>query len=708
MVNDLPKRATALGPQRVFYIGKNTPTRPIPFAVFCVCSDFFGGLDMATLPGTAGDDTLVGTADADFISGGDGNDRLDGGAGSDTVDGGEGADRLIWSSDRNPGDHDVYHGGDGHTPIFDGGGYVTGMTGSEGYTFDLYSQNGGDSLSLNLGSDTGVTLIYDTSEAGEVDADGRSLSFDGVERVYLGEGNDSVDASGAAMIYEDAPNHFVGVRVHSGAGQDTIIGSSGSDYLHGDAGNDLIHGGDGGDLIEGGAGDDTVFGDGGNDGIRWGEIGSDFGVGNDVYHGGSGYNSLNAWQSDTSNSGVHMVLSTSDSGTVDATGAATGHLAFDGFQNLLTGHGDDTVDGSAAGVDGFRLYAAWGNDSIIGSNGSDTIEGGWGADTIEGGQGDDIISMTGDFYNVQGTAWLDAESDRLVLEDGFGRDTVVAFSFGDRNDGNGDLAAADQLDVTNLHGLNGAPLHVGDVVVRGDLDQWGNDFAVIQFPNGEELWLPGVDPADLTPERLHAMGIPCFCEGTLIGTDRGEIPVEQLKVGDLVVTRDHGLQSVRWIGGRALDAIDLALAPNLQPIRIRAGALGRGLPSADLMVSPQHRVLVRSAIAQRMFGAPEVLVAAKQLLAIDGIEQVEVEAVTYFHILFDRHEIVLSNGAETESLYTGAEAMKSLGEAARQEILTLFPELQAGPAEAVRPLIPGGPARQLAQRHLRNGKALNG
>ncbi|KRW97185.1 hypothetical protein AQY21_05000 [Paracoccus sp. MKU1] len=105
------------------------------------------------------------------------------------------------------------------------------------------------------------------------------------------------------------------------------------------------------------------------------------------------------------------------------------------------------------------------------------------------------------------------------------------------------------------------------------------------------------------------------------------------------------------------------------------------MPTGDLVVSPQHRILARSHIAQTMFGTAEVLVAAKQLLALDGIEIAEdLSEVEYYHILFDHHEIVFSNGAETESLYTGAEALRVVGPAAAQEILALFPELRGAPA----------------------------
>ncbi|MBK4215071.1 Hint domain-containing protein [Paracoccus caeni] len=192
-------------------------------------------------------------------------------------------------------------------------------------------------------------------------------------------------------------------------------------------------------------------------------------------------------------------------------------------------------------------------------------------------------------------------------------------------------------------------------------------------------------------------------------TPQGERRVEDLRVGDLVATRDHGLQKLRWIGNRRIMARELSARPELRAIRISAGSLGRGLPKSDLLVSPQHRILVRSLIAQRMFGTPEVLVAAKQLLELDGIDRAEdLDEIEYFHLLFDRHEIVYSNGAETESLYTGAEALRGVGMAARDEIFALFPELRRDgwqPASA-RPLVPGSQGRTLAARHLRNGKSL--
>ena len=202
-------------------------------------------------------------------------------------------------------------------------------------------------------------------------------------------------------------------------------------------------------------------------------------------------------------------------------------------------------------------------------------------------------------------------------------------------------------------------------------------------------------PDDWTP-------IPCFTAGVRLATAKGQRPVEKLAIGDLVQTADNGLQPVRWIGMRTLDAVDLAANPQLRPIRIRKGALGDRLPKRDLLVSPQHRMMVRSDVAQALFGTDEVLVAAKHLLALDGVEVAEdLTEITYVHLLFDRHEVVYAEGAQSESLYTGEQALRAVGDPARAEIFALFPELAAGaePVPGARLFLSGRQGRDLAARH---------
>ena len=202
--------------------------------------------------------------------------------------------------------------------------------------------------------------------------------------------------------------------------------------------------------------------------------------------------------------------------------------------------------------------------------------------------------------------------------------------------------------------------------------------------------------------------IPCFTAGAQIAVPGGTMPVEQLSVGDAVMTRDHGGQIIRWIGRRHILAEELEQCPQLRPVRIMAGALGDGLPTHDLVVSRQHRMLLRSKIAIRMFGMTEILMPAIKMTALPGIFVDETCAeVTYFHLLLDRHEIIFAEGAATESLFAGPEALRSLSVAARNEVLQIFPELanlDYTPASA-RYVPKSKRQDQLMARYLKNDRS---
>lgn len=201
-------------------------------------------------------------------------------------------------------------------------------------------------------------------------------------------------------------------------------------------------------------------------------------------------------------------------------------------------------------------------------------------------------------------------------------------------------------------------------------------------------------------------GVPCFANGTLIKTDKGQIAVEEIRVGDNVWTLDNGFLPVLWAGYRHMTEEDWITQPKLRPVRIRAGALGDEYPKQDLTVSPQHRIFVDSQIAARIFGSAQVLIAAVKLLDLPGIDRIDQPGpLSYHHLLFDSHELVQSNGALSESLYTGAQAMLSLSPEARTEIESLFPELSTGetpfpPARALPKR--GALVRQFTQRLQKN------
>lgn len=183
------------------------------------------------------------------------------------------------------------------------------------------------------------------------------------------------------------------------------------------------------------------------------------------------------------------------------------------------------------------------------------------------------------------------------------------------------------------------------------------------------------DPQAEGPPVRQVRTSPCFTPGTMIATQRGELPVEVLREGDRVITRDNGIQPVRWTGKTMMYAQDFQADPHLLPILIRQGALGRGLPERDMMVSPNHRILVASERTSLVFKEREVLVAAKHLTAF-GVNSVGSAGTTYLHFMCDRHEVVLANGVWAESFQPEDAALKGLGNAQRLEIFEIFPELK--------------------------------
>lgn len=187
--------------------------------------------------------------------------------------------------------------------------------------------------------------------------------------------------------------------------------------------------------------------------------------------------------------------------------------------------------------------------------------------------------------------------------------------------------------------------------------------------------------------------IPCFVAGTMIATPQGPRAVDALAPGDLVMTRDDGAQPVRWAGARTV-----AAQGSLAPVAIRAGTYG---DHGDLMVSPQHRVMIRDAVAELLFGEAEVLVKAKDLVNGDSVRIVEGGEVTYVHLLFDRHQVIWSEGLATESFLPGPATTRMMERGIVDEICAIFPELDpltgAGYSAAARPTLRHFEARLLVR-----------
>lgn len=149
----------------------------------------------------------------------------------------------------------------------------------------------------------------------------------------------------------------------------------------------------------------------------------------------------------------------------------------------------------------------------------------------------------------------------------------------------------------------------------------------------------------------------------------GEIEVQDLKVGDRVLTLDHGFQTIKWIGARKVAAVG-----KFAPIEFAAGTIGN---TRAIKVSPQHRMLVSGAQVELYVDELEALVAAKHLVDGKRVRVVEGGEVEYFHILFDQHEIVYAEGCRSESFHPGVQGVNGLDVATREELYALFPELAA-------------------------------
>lgn len=572
----------------------------------------------------------------------------------------------------------------------------------------------------------------------------------GDDTVIAGVGNDIVfGGAGNDEIFgetgDDTLRGGIGNDgLFGGEGVDGLFGSNGADTLDGGAGDDSLRGGNGADDLTGGDGNDVGYGGRGHDSVEGG-------AGNDTLDSGRGQDTLIAGEgADSVQGGRGDDIVDTSSGTESPDIAFPGLYPADadpeddrdyarggyGDDTVTTGDDDDTLFGGRgndvldAGVDDDTVEAGYGRDTVVGGEGNDTIEGRQGADALYGGGtpgSADLTDLSDDTDPVPGN---DADlimggnagddiyggDDNDTLYGGRGADDIFG---GNDNDsilaglGNDEItggAGADSMfgsaDRDTFYVSNSTD-GIGDTVDGGE---GGDDFDTLDLrgsgpfritytsDNREDGFVDFLDSEGNPTGRLTFSHIencvPCFTPGTKIATPRGEVPVESLRVGDKIITRDNGIEEIRWIGAQHLDWNDLSKNPHLQPVLIRKGSLGNGLPEQDMMVSPNHRMLVANDRTALYFEEHEVLVAAKHLVGSQGVHAVTSIGTTYIHFMFDRHEVVLANGAWTESFQPGDQTLKGLGNAQRTEIFEIFPELRE--AQGVENY---GAARRTLKRH---------
>ncbi|MDV7143541.1 Hint domain-containing protein [Tropicimonas sp. TH_r6] len=614
-----------------------------------------GGSGADVIYGGEGDDELSGGDANDILVGDAGNDTLIGGAGSDNIVGGEGDDTLVAGAG-----YDSLHGGDGSDTFLitdeDDWAFVSAGEDTDDQDIAIFASNG---------STQGVEVTFTGDETADFSFLGTS-TYGTLTEIEAIRGTDYADTIDGSVADSD-------ITIDGGAGDDRLTGGDGDDQISGGEGSDTLTGGAGTNQLDGGAGGD-VFNVHQSDGV------TDVDGGDDYF-----YDWL-VLQDDNSGLGASVTFTDDGSGSyafgnVISTGTESVFMAgyavtsyYDADVIPLAASGDftsieiiqatdnaDLIDASASSV-GIILNTLGGADIVTGGAGDDSIFSGDGDDTISGGAGDDTLKGEAGDDRLVGGAGDDTLTggdgdDIFAVLDGDGHATITDFTM--------DGTELDQLDVSELTDANGNLVDLDDVTVSED--ETGN--AVLSFPMGESLTLEGVDACTLDRPTLHQMGIPCFTSGTMILTPRGEVPIETLRPGDLVQTLDNGAQTVLWIGQRRLSRRELLQHPNLMPIRIRCGALGN---RRDLLVSPQHCLITTPD------GAEPCMARATHLARQGGpgfrVAR-GVREVSYIHLLFERHQIVLTEGMASESFYPGPMALATLDGRTISEIGVLFPGL---------------------------------
>ncbi|MCA8869724.1 MAG: Hint domain-containing protein [Rhodobacteraceae bacterium] len=629
--------------------------------------------------GGAGNDIIYGQQGDDVLTGGEGDDFIVGGAGDDCVSGDAGDDILFGDGANHPSDtpnlivngsFEDLTGLTESTFGYVGIGGVPGWTSADpalgidihgdargdvepadgDYWLDLEATPGNVTIGQDVAGVENGELYLLTFSAGDHARDENTFSViwngevvevkaeaildpvnGGMQQYSValtggsGDGTNRLEFQGLGEENRRGVSidnvKMIAVDGGAGAGDDTIFGGDGDD---------LIFGGQGQDFINGGDGDDVIYGDDRDNGTPAGGSGS-----------GSGHHGSGSGHHHGSGSGHHGSGSGHGSGYVDACDLTQG-VGFNG-DTIIGGAGNDVIHGMSGhdyltgGLGDDVIYGGSGNDKIIGGEGNDTLDGGDGDDCIVGGAGDDTL-IGGD-----GSDMIHGGDDRDLIYGGAG-DTVDGGSGGDDFDRLVvDPASIDHIEYTSTDHEDG----------------------IVHLLGGGKIEFTDI-------ERV----VPCFTPGTRILTRKGEVPIEDLKVGDKVVTRDNGAQEIRWIGKKTLDGRMLIENPHLRPILVRKGALGPNLPERDMMVSPNHRFLVANDRTSMLFEEREVLVAAKHLVDEKAVQQVTTVGTTYIHMLFDHHEVVLSDGSWSESFQPGDYSLKGIGSAERDEIFELFPELR--------------------------------
>lgn len=295
------------------------------------------------------------------------------------------------------------------------------------------------------------------------------------------------------------------------------------------------------------------------------------------------------------------------------------------------------------------------------------------------------------FFNAaRGVAVLNNSGDNVVVYDP-ASNTYIQAHYG----------TAPLIDPTAAGGFTGFPTSATRIGEGEFVGTAPAGSSIQRAPDGGSRFVTGTP----TP----GLGNICFADGTRLLTRHGEIPIESLKAGDMLVTADHGLRRVSWVFRKTWSRQDQQADPARRAVSIAENALGPGMPHKRLLLSQQHRLLVSGPIVARMFGQAEVLVPAKALLRLEGVTLAPPRrSITYYHVLLEGHQVLFANGLPAESLHLGPMARATLPAEALAEVEALLerPIEQLG-LSTVRDCAGLRRSHTLLRRHRANSRPLD-
>jgi VCBS repeat-containing protein len=313
------------------------------------------------------------------------------------------------------------------------------------------------------------------------------------------------------------------------------------------------------------------------------------------------------------------------------------------------------------------------------------------ANATEGFNGAGNVTVSGSVSNTDPGAYSWIAGGYTVLSaPGFGTLTIThntangeggytwSFVFDSDDPALDTLDAGEQLDVT----FN----------VRVTDTSWGG---------GSPSTVGGVPVVDTHQVTITIFGQNevCFTRGTEIATPDGPRMIEDIQEGDLVLTRDNGAKPVKWMGYSEVSPARRRGNDGLEPILIESGALEPGVPARDLIVSPQHRILLAGPVSDALFDSECHLVSAKHLCDGQRIRSCgeRFEVLEYWHMMLDDHDIVLANGCQVESFYFGSMSADILDCGQLQELKEIFPDLSVGGQILAHPVLKAKDAKQVTE-----------